>query len=116
MAFQVTHDTNHFRKDLEKFLEGVMDLFRESRGFAFSARKAGGIVIKMMVLDQEVDAFGRVCGEAGETAFSNYYYAKAVAFGMAGRVGEGHQYLDKARTRRTGGVFAEMCQTYYGHS
>jgi hypothetical protein len=113
MGFQVNYDTNGFKREIDGFLDGIMDLFMASKGVALSARKVGSIVIKLMRFDHEMDAFARNCGEAGETTVANYWAAKALAYGMAGRAPEGRGFLDKSRQRRTGGAFAEWCQTYY---
>jgi hypothetical protein len=106
-------DSEHYKKELDEFLSGVMDLIKESRGFAFSQRKAGKIILKMMILDGEVEVFSKHCGERGETSIADYWGAKAYAHGMVGKVKEGRAYFEKSRERRTGGHFAEMNQEFY---
>jgi hypothetical protein len=100
---------------MEGFLDGIMDIFKASRGVAFSVRRAGELVIKLMVFDKAITEYGKCCGETGETVLRDYWGAKALAYGMAGRVNEGRAFLVKARERRTGGPFLEWCQTYYDH-
>lgn len=112
-GYMVRHDSNHFKKELDEFLDGLLDIFKETKGLAFNRRKGGGIVIKLMVWDADVDEFAKYCGEAGETTLANYWGAKALAYGMAGRVREGQKYFEKSRRRRTGGVFAEWNQEFY---
>jgi len=115
MRFTVTRDAQKFRKELEQLLEGMRDLFEHSKGVFFSVKDAGeiGVALFQPFIDADVDEYGKRGGEAAEILFADYYAAKALAFGMAGRTSQGQSYLDKARQRRRGGRFDEWCQTYY---
>jgi hypothetical protein len=112
-GFQVSLTSERFKRDLDGLLDGVMDIFKESKGLAFNRRKAGNIVVKLLVLDQLVEQFSKYCGEAGETTIADYWGAKALAYAFAGKVNEGRAYFTKSQARRTGGRFAEWNQEFY---
>jgi hypothetical protein len=116
MGFQVNYDANEFRRRMEGFLDGILEIFKRSKGVTFPAKTAGEFVLKLMVWDKEMDTFARYCGEQGETVLADYWGAKALAYGMAGKVREGQSFFEKSRQRRTGGRFAEWNQTYYRSS
>ena len=112
-GFHVNFETSSYRRNMEGFLHTILDIFKASKGVTLSAKRAGDLVIGLMVFDQTMDEFGRNCGESGEMLLRDYYGAKALAYAMAGRMTEGRAFLVKARERRTGGVYLEWCQTYY---
>jgi len=112
-GYTVSHDSNRAKRELDEFLKGILDIFQETKGFAFNRRKAGAIVLRLMVWDMEVDKFNQYCGEQGETTVADYWGAKALAYAMAGKVGEGRSFYTKSRRRRTGGVFDEWNQEFY---
>jgi hypothetical protein len=113
MSFHVNQDPAEFQRRMDKFINGLMELFMRSKRMTFAARDAGDIILQLMVWDKEMEVFGKYCGERGETTVSEYWGAKALAYGMAGKVNEGRSFFDKSRQRRTGGRFAEWNQTYY---
>lgn len=115
-GYMVSHDSNRTKKELDEFLKGVLDIFQETKGLAFNRRKAGSIVLKIMILDKEVEQFAKYCGEPGETTVADYWGAKALAYAMAGKINEGQSFFDKSRQRRTGGRFAEWNQEFYKSS
>jgi hypothetical protein len=113
MGFQIPYDAEKYRKEMEGFLEAILDLFKRSKGMTFPAKTAGEIVLKLMVFDREMDIYARYCGERGETVLADYWGSKALAYGMAGKVNEGRSFFEKSRERRTGGAIAEWNQKYY---
>ncbi len=113
MGYQVNYDPNEYRRRMEKFLDGVMDIFKRSKGVTFPAKTAGEMVLQLLVFDKEMEMFAKYCGEQGEVVVSEYWGAKALAYGMAGKVRDGQGFFEKSRQRRTGGRFAEWNQAYY---
>jgi hypothetical protein len=113
MSYQVREDPNDYRKRMEKFLKGIMEIALRSRGVTFSAKAAGEIMLDLMVFDAEVDTFARYCGESGETVLADYWGAKAWAYAAVGKKREGESFFVKSRERRTGGRWAELNQPHY---
>ena len=112
-GYMVRHDSNRTKRELDEFLKGVLEIFQESKGLAFNRRKAGNIVLQLMVWDAQVEEFSKYCGESGETTVADYWGAKALAYAMAGKAREGESFFEKSRKRRTGGRFAEWNQEFY---
>lgn len=113
MGFQVQYDPEKYRKEMEGFLGGIMDIFMRSKRMTFPARDAGELALKLLVFDHEMDVYARYCGERGETLLADYWGSKALAYGMAGKTREGQSFFEKSRQRRTGGAIAEWNQKYY---
>jgi hypothetical protein len=112
MQFMVRMDGNRFDREVRELLDAMKTLFRTGQGMFVSGSKAGGIGIESLWFDEIIDEYARRGGESAETLWSDYYYAKAVACGMANKQADGLRYYRKARERRTGGPFAEWCQSF----
>jgi hypothetical protein len=113
MGYQVNYDPNEYRRRMEGFLDGILDIFKRSKGVTFPAKTAGEFVLRLMVFDREIEQFARYCGEQGETVVADYWGAKALGYAMSGKVRDGQKFFDKSRERRTGGAIWEWNQTYY---
>jgi hypothetical protein len=117
MQFMVKLDVSTFRKDLEELLKGLNDLFQHSKGMFFSTKDAGSIALAMChpSMDALVDEYVRRGSESAEPAFSEYYYAKALAYAWIGKGKgrEGETCWRKAMERRSGGIFYEWAQPFY---
>lgn len=115
MQLMVKTDGREFEQSLDSFLDGVMKLFQHSKAVFFSTKDAGEVAVRLFTpfYDRSVDEYAKRGGEAAEIRFANYYYAKALAYGMYGKTSEGRGFWEKAHARRSGGAFAEWCQTYF---
>lgn len=113
VGFMVNHDNREFHNHVKGFMASLQKLLQLSRKMTVNTPEVGQIALGMMIIDHELDAYLRIGGESAEGIYTDYYAAKALAYGMAGRAREGRKYLDKARKRRQGGIYDEWCQDYY---
>ena len=103
-------------KQLEELLEYGRKLLKEPQSlFSINPKKAAEILIGLQppFIGEVIEGYRKRGGERAEEVISEYWWMMALAYGMAGRQGEGRVFIDKAKLLRRGGRFNEWCQTYY---